>query len=32
MALMDVFSRVVEGIGEAAIILRGQDGDRKSVV
>jgi glucose/arabinose dehydrogenase len=26
MALMDVFSRVVEGIGEAAIILRGQDG------
>jgi glucose/arabinose dehydrogenase len=26
MALMDVFSRVVEGIGEAAIILRGRDG------
>src|ERR1700678_1332684 len=26
MALMDVFSRVVEGIGEAAILLRGQDG------
>jgi glucose/arabinose dehydrogenase len=26
MALLDVFSRVVEGIGEAAIILRRQDG------
>jgi glucose/arabinose dehydrogenase len=26
MALMDVFSRVVEGIGAAAIALRGQDG------
>ena len=26
MALSDVFSRVVEGIGAAAIILRGQDG------
>ena len=26
MALMDVFSRVVEGIGAAAIVLRGQDG------
>ncbi len=26
MALMDLFSRVVEGIGEAAIVLRKQDG------
>jgi hypothetical protein len=26
MALLDVFSRVVEGIGAAAIVLRGQDG------
>src|ERR1700751_597673 len=26
MALMDAFSRVVEGIGAAAIVLRGQDG------
>ena len=26
MALIDVFSRVVEGIGAAAIVLRGQDG------
>ena len=26
MAFSDVFSRVVEGIGEAAIVLRGQDG------
>jgi glucose/arabinose dehydrogenase len=26
MAFMDVFSRVVEGIGAAAIVLRGQDG------
>ena len=26
MAFLDVFSRVVEGIGAAAIVLRGQDG------
>src|SRR5262245_56862269 len=26
MALSDVFSRVVEGVGAAAILLRGQDG------
>jgi glucose/arabinose dehydrogenase len=30
MALMDIFSRVVEGIGEAAIVLRRQDGRKVS--